>query len=149
MLTIRPATPTDIPALVQWNRAMAMETESRALDAAVLTKGVAAVLDEPRRGFYLLAERAGAPCGGLLVTCEWSDWRNGDFWWLQSVYVEVAARGQGVFRALYDAVESRARAAGAVGIRLYVERDNRRAQAVYAARGMHATAYHLYEHEFV
>lgn len=145
MPTIRPAIASDVPQLVAWNAEMAQETEGKALDRAVLARGVAAVLDDPRRGFYLIAEEAGTPQGGLLVTREWSDWRNGDFWWLQSVYVQPEARGRGVFGALFAAVEARARAAGAVGLRLYVERDNARAQRVYAARGMRPTAYHLYE----
>lgn len=148
MPTIRPATRADLAHLVDWNRAMAAETEAKNLDRATLEAGVAAVFDDARRGFYLVAEESARAVGGLLVTFEWSDWRNGAFWWLQSVYVEPSARGRGVFHALYASVETRARAAGAVGLRLYVERDNHRAQAVYAARGMAPTAYHLYEVEF-
>jgi GNAT superfamily N-acetyltransferase len=145
MPTIRPATVADAPHLVDWNLAMARETEAKGLDRDVLARGVAAVFDEPRRGFYLIAERDGVAAGGLLVTYEWSDWRNGDFWWIQSVYVVPAARRGGVFRALYADVERRARAAGAVGIRLYVEVDNARAQQTYADLGMHRCRYHMYE----
>lgn len=144
-LQIRPATRADLPALVDWNAAMARETEGKTLDRAVLARGVAAVFDEPRRGFYLVAERAGAAVGGLLVTYEWSDWRCGDFWWIQSVYVEPAARRGGVFRALYAEVERRARAAGAAGLRLYVETENRRAQATYEGLGMARCHYFMYE----
>ena len=142
---IRPATREDIPALAAWNAAMAWETEAKRLDPAVLARGVAGVLDEPRRGFYLVAERDGAAAGGLLVTYEWSDWRNGDFWWIQSVYVEPAARRGGVFRALHAAVVERARRAGAVGVRLYVETENRRAQATYEGLGMARCHYFMYE----
>jgi GNAT superfamily N-acetyltransferase len=145
MPIIRPATRVDIPHLVEWNVAMAAETEAKSLDRDVLACGVAAVFDDPRRGFYLVAEEDHAAVGGLLVTFEWSDWRNGDFWWLQSVYVAPAARGRGVFHALFAEVEACARAAGAVGLRLYVELENARAQAVYAARGMRRCAYHMYE----
>lgn len=145
MPVIRPATAGDITHLVDWNAAMAEETEGKTLDRTVLARGVSAVLDDPARGFYLIAEETGTPLGGLMVTREWSDWRNGDFWWLQSVYVRPEARGRGIFSALFAAVETRAREAGAVGLRLYVERDNTRAQRVYAARGMSPTAYHLYE----
>lgn len=104
-LSIRAAAPADINHLVDWNLAMAMETEAKTLDRAVLAAGVSAVLAQPRRGFYLVAERDGQPVGGLLVTYEWSDWRNGDFFWIQSVYVIDSARRGGVFRALYAAVE--------------------------------------------
>jgi GNAT superfamily N-acetyltransferase len=146
---LREASRADIAALVAFNAAMAWETEHKRLDPARLSPGVAAVFDDPRRGFYLVAERAGTPVGGLLVTFEWSDWRCGDWWWVQSVYVVPEARGQGVFGALYRAIEDRARSAGAVGLRLYVERDNRRAQRTYAALGMEETAYKMYEQAFV
>jgi GNAT superfamily N-acetyltransferase len=144
-LTIRPATRADVPDLAAWNAAMAQETEGKALDRAVLARGVQGVFDEPRRGFYLVAEQAGVAVGGLLVTYEWSDWRCGDFWWIQSVYVVPAARRGGVFRALYAAVRERARAAGAVGLRLYVETENQRAQRTYAELGMAPCHYLMYE----
>jgi ribosomal protein S18 acetylase RimI-like enzyme len=147
-LRVRDATSADQSALVQWNQAMAWETEHKALDPAVLARGVAAVLADPRRGFYLIAERAGAAVGCLMVTYEWSDWRAGDFWWIQSVYVAPAARRGGVFRALHAEVAQRARHAGAVGLRLYVESDNQRAQATYAQLGMTACHYLMYEQGF-
>ncbi|UGB45556.1 GNAT family N-acetyltransferase [Frateuria edaphi] len=143
--TIRLATRADIPNLVDWNAAMAQETEAKTLDRAMLARGVEGVFDEPRRGFYLLAERNGMPVGSLLVTYEWSDWRCGDFWWIQSVYVVPAARRGGVFRALYAAVRDKARAAGAVGLRLYVETENQRAQRTYAELGMEPCHYFMYE----
>ena len=138
----------DIPFIAQWNVAMAWETERKALDPAVLERGVAAVFDEPRRGFYLMATREGEPGGCLLVTYEWSDWRAGDFWWIQSVYVVEAARREGVFRQLYQDVQQRAKEAGAVGLRLYVETDNERAQRTYAGLGMARCHYYMYETEF-
>lgn len=145
---VRSAATTDVPFLVGCNAAMAAETEHKTLSRDVLAHGVQAVLGDPRRGFYLVAERAGEAAGCLLVTHEWSDWRNGDWWWLQSVYVCQAHRRCGVFRALYAEVEQRARVAGAVGLRLYVERANVRAQRTYAALGMHAEPYLMLGLEF-
>lgn len=144
-LTIRPALPADLAALVAWNAAMAWETEQKKLDPDVLARGVRGVFDQSQRGFYLLAERDGEAVGSLLVTREWSDWRSGDFWWVQSVYVVPAARRGGVFRALYADVEQRARVAGAVGLRLYVETGNQQAQATYEGLGMQRCHYFMYE----
>ena len=145
---IRDAEPRDLDTLVGFNCAMALETEHKVLDPACLRRGVAGVFDDPRRGFYLIAEHAGTVAGGLMVTFEWSDWRCGDWWWVQSVYVRPEHRGHGVFAALYGEVGRRARAAAAVGLRLYVERENRRAQRTYAALGMGETGYRLFEEEF-
>jgi ribosomal protein S18 acetylase RimI-like enzyme len=143
--TIRQAERGDIAAIAEWNRAMAWETERKELDAQVLWRGVAAVLDEPRRGFYLVAQRGGRAVGCLMVTYEWSDWRNGDFWWIQSVYVAPEARRGGVFRSLYVDVARRAKEAGAVGLRLYVETENARAQSTYRDLGMEQCHYFMYE----
>src|SRR5579859_816088 len=147
-ISIRSATRDDIADIAQWNVAMAWETEQKALDPAVLHRGVTAVFDEPRRGFYLVAEREGEPVGCLLVTYEWSDWRAGDFWWIQSVYVDESARRGGVFRQLYEDAQQRAKQAGAVGMRLYVETENERAQRTYAGLGMERCHYFMYEAEF-
>lgn len=145
-LRVRDATVADIAFLADGNAAMARETEHRRLDRDLLERGIAAVFAQPRRGFYLVCERAGEPLGCLLVTYEWSDWRNGEWWWLQSVYVMPAARRMGVFRALHAETLRRMLATpDAIGVRLYVERDNRRAQATYAGLGMAETAYRLYE----
>ncbi len=146
---IRDAVPADLDHLVAWNAAMAAETEARQLDPAVLARGVAGVFERPQRGFYLVAEHDGAAAGSLLVTYEWSDWRAGDFWWIQSVYVVPQARRAGVFRALYAEVSRRARAAGAVGLRLYVETENQRAQRTYAGLGMSPCHYLMYEQALV
>jgi ribosomal protein S18 acetylase RimI-like enzyme len=148
-LTIRRATADDVPALVAFNQAMAQETEGKGLDAEVLTSGVMAVLEDVQKGFYLVAEHTGDEddaVASLLITREWSDWRDGVFWWIQSVYVRPAWRRRGVFRALYAEVERRARAQGDVcGLRLYVERDNDIARRTYDALGMDETPYRLYE----
>lgn len=144
-LSIRAAAITDLADLAAWNAAMAWETEHKRLDPAILQRGISGVFEEPRRGFYLIAERDGVAVGSLLVTYEWSDWRCGDFWWIQSVYVIPAARRGGVFRALYTTVEQRAAAAGAAGLRLYVETENDRAQTTYAELGMQRCPYFMYE----
>jgi len=147
-ITIRIATRDDITHIAQWNSAMAWETERKVLEPAVITRGVTAVFDEPRRGFYLVAERAGEPAGCLLITYEWSDWRAGDFWWIQSVYVVELARREGVFRQLYEDAKQRAKQSGAVGLRLYVETENERAQRTYTGLGMERCHYFMYEAEF-
>lgn len=157
-IKVRQAVRDDTVSLVAFNQAMAQETEDRELSATVLRPGVAAVFDDARHGFYLVATApaqasAGADesqvVGSLMVTYEWSDWRNGNFWWVQSVYVLPQWRRQGIYRSLYDEVRRLARAAGNVcGVRLYVERDNRRAQGVYETLGMEETVYRLYEEEF-
>lgn len=143
--SIRDATIDDLPHLLAWNAAMAWETEHKQLDPAVLERGIRGVFAQARRGFYLIAEIDGAAVGSLLVTYEWSDWRCGDFWWIQSVYVTEPARRGGVFRTLYAEVEQRARRAGAVGLRLYVETENQRAQATYEGLGMQRCQYWMYE----
>lgn len=145
---IRLAARADAANIAAWNTAMAWETERKALDAATIARGVDAVFDEPRRGFYLVAERRGEPVGCLLITYEWSDWRAGDFWWIQSVYVVESARREGVFRTLYEEARQRASQAGAVGLRLYVETENERAQRTYAGLGMEQCHYFMYEAEF-
>ena len=149
-LRVRPAYPRDLTALVEFNRALARETESRELDPELLRRGASAVFEDPARGSYYLAVRGEEPLGGLLLTNEWSDWRNGVFWWIQSVYVVPSARGTGVFRMLYEHILERARASRDVcGLRLYVDHDNRSAQDVYAALGMTAARYRMFEVDFV
>ncbi len=148
-LGVRPATPADREALVAGNAQMAFETEQLVLDPARLAAGVDAVLSDPQKGFYLVADANGRVVGHLLVTYEWSDWRNGWWLWIQSVYVFPEARRGGVYRALHEAVRARVAThpEPVAGIRLYVERDNTRAQATYAALGMRETAYRLWEEE--
>ena len=147
--SIRNATRADLATLVDFNAAMAWETEHKRLDRELLARGIGGVFDDARRGFYLVAERGGTVVGALLVTFEWSDWRNGDWWWIQSVYVAEGARRGGVFSALYADVERRARAAGGVvGLRLYVEHENTRAQRTYLALGMSEAHYRMFEKPF-
>lgn len=125
---------------------MARETERRELDEQTVRRGVRAVLEDPRLGVYYVARLRGKVAGQMMVTYEWSDWRNGLFWWIQSVYVAPAHRGSGVYRALHHHVESRARhAPGVCGLRLYVESENTVAQRVYEKLGMQPTSYRLYE----
>lgn len=144
-VVVRAATAADIDAIVEFNAAMAMETESKTLSPDILRSGVTAVFDDPRRGFYRVAEVDGVVAGCLMITFEWSDWRNGDWWWLQSVYVEPEFRRCGVFRALYDAIERAAQSTPrVVGVRLYVEKENRRAQDTYESLGMHEADYLMF-----
>jgi GNAT superfamily N-acetyltransferase len=146
-LTIRRATPADVGILVEFNAALALETEHKRLRTDVLTAGVRAVFDDPSRGFYTVAtDENGEIVGQMMVTYEWSDWRNGWFWWIQSVFVRLDARRRGVFRLLYREIERMAAAdPGVIGLRLYVERENSRARATYAAMGMTETTYGLME----
>ncbi len=147
-MRIRAANPGDIETLAGFNLAMALETEDRALDRERLRAGVDGVFADPRRGFYRIAEVDGDSIGALLVTFEWSDWRNADWWWIQSVYVKPAQRGRGVFSTLFETVEGEARSAGACGLRLYVERDNLRAQQTYRRLRMDESHYLMYERAF-
>jgi ribosomal protein S18 acetylase RimI-like enzyme len=136
-LKIRDATIDDCEIIAGFNSAMARETEGRPLPAETVRRGVAAVLEDRAKGRYWVAETGGEIVGQLMVTYEWSDWRNGMLWWIQSVYVDGAFRRQGVFTALYRHVESLALAEpGVGGIRLYVEHANQRAQQTYEALGM-------------
>ncbi len=136
----------DVAAITQFNIAMAAETEDLTLDPQTVHAGVAAVVSDDRRGFYLVARSDGKAVGSLMITYEWSDWRNGNLWWIQSVYVVPSARKQGIFRLLYDNVIYLAKQRGdAAGVRLYVEKDNRGAQEVYQKLGMSETAYRVFE----
>ena len=131
---IREATAADRPTIAGFNSLMAEETEGKALDPDVVGPGVGAVLNDPTKGRYWLATVDGEAAGQIMVTYEWSDWRNGMLWWIQSVYVAQRFRRQGVFSALYKHVESVARADKNVrGLRLYVENSNERAQDTYRA----------------
>jgi ribosomal protein S18 acetylase RimI-like enzyme len=146
-LTLRRAVPTDVAVVTEFNARLAFETENKALDRTTLEAGVSAVLADSSRGQYYVAEdEKGLIVGQLLITTEWSDWRNGWFWWIQSVYVREEARQSGVFRALYEHVAGLAQYQGdVIGLRLYVERDNLRAQKTYDRLGMSTTDYLLLE----
>jgi GNAT superfamily N-acetyltransferase len=155
---IRAAEPADADLLAQWAQAMALETEHRQLDADTVRAGVAAAIADPAKARYFVAmedavlvggETIGMAVGTLMVTCEWSDWRNGDWWWIQSVYVTAQHRRQGIFAAMYRHVQQLAQETpGVIGLRLYVERDNAVAQRTYAALGMHDAGYAIQEQAF-
>ncbi len=148
-IRIREGRPEDAPVLAEYNRRMALETENKELDSETVSRGVAQGLLQPDKCRYFVAESEGEVVGQAMVTCEWSDWRNGDLWWIQSVYVHPDHRRQGIFTRLFRHIESLAReAAGVCGLRLYVEEDNAVGQAVYKKLGMSHTGYQVYEREF-
>lgn len=150
-VSIRQATAEDRDRIVLFNQAMAKETEGRMLDRGPVTRGVEAMLADPARGRYFVAlDEGNAPgeaeiVGQLAVTTEWSDWRNGDIWWIQSVYVARSHRRRGIYGQLHRHVRAMAREAGVIGLRLYVERDNEAAQSTYVALGMSPSSYVMYE----
>lgn len=145
-LSIRRAGPADAAVVAEFNQLLALESEAKTLDAAVLSAGVAAGLDDSSKSIYFLAEEDGEAVGQMMYTTEWSDWRNGWFWWIQSVYVRPQARRRGVFRALFEHVHLAARDDGQViGLRLYVERENRVAQKTYQSMGMEPAGYLVFE----
>ncbi len=146
---IRGAVVGDAETIAEYNRRLAWETEHLQLDPAVVLRGVEALIRDPSKGEYFVAEATGNSVSGVIgqccVTYEWSDWRNGNMWWFQSVYVQADWRARGVFRGLFDHVHQAAVSQGVVGLRLYVEEDNRTAQEVYRRRGMRQTAYRVFE----
>ena len=149
-MTIREARPDSVDVLVRFNAAMAEETEGKSLDIERLTRGVKAIFEAPEKGFYIVAEVEGCVVGSLLITYEWSDWRNATFWWIQSVYVKPDWRRQGIYRAMHDWVHAAARSRPDIcGIRLYVDLDNETAQNTYASLGMVRAHYDLFEIDFV
>lgn len=148
MKRIREATLADLDFVVRAQLAMAAESEELELDLATVQAGVRGVLDRPDRGFYLVAEVDGRARGCMLVLSEWSDWRNREVWWLHSVYVVPEARREGLFRALHAHVSELGKQRGAAGLRLYVDRRNDRAKAVYRALGMTDEHYELFEQMF-
>ena len=145
-MNIRVATAADADALIEFNQAMALETEGKRLDPETIRRGVTAVFGDTQNGFYVVADEDGRIVGGLMVTFEWSDWRNGWFWWIQSVYIRPEARGRQIYSQLYQFVKDRAAEAGNVcGFRLYVETENSHARRVYEKLGMAASHYLMYE----
>jgi ribosomal protein S18 acetylase RimI-like enzyme len=147
-MNIRIATATDAGSLVVFNQAMALETEGKTLADEKISPGVAAVFGDEKKGFYVVVENESKIIGGMMVTYEWSDWRNAWFWWIQSVYILPEMRGQKLYSRMYDFVKAQAAEAGNVcGFRLYVETDNAHAQKVYDAVGMQASHYLMYEEE--
>lgn len=156
---VREAVLGDVGILAEYNLRLAWETEHRRLEPTVVRLGVEALIRDRSKGIYFVADAAPTPgdspeagrgvgvIGQCCVTYEWSDWRNGNLWWFQSVYVEASWRAKGVFRSLYDHVVAVAVQEGVVGLRLYVEEDNHTAQEVYRRRGMHRTSYRVFERE--
>ncbi len=145
-MIIRQALAQDAAELAEFNISMARETESVELIPDVIRAGVEAMIQHPERGFYLVVELDNGIQASLMVTTEWSDWRNGTFWWIQSVYVRPRYRRQGLYRELYERVKELAEQDSSVcGFRLYVERDNRIAQQTYASLGMLETEYKIFE----
>lgn len=145
-MKIRKARLTDATILADFNSRLAWETEQLKLDAQTIQRGVRAVLKDDGKGTYFVAEIEGEVVGQLLITSEWSDWRNGNFWWIQSVYVAAEHRQAGVFRRLFEHVQILAQSRRDVcGLRLYVEKHNDRAQHTYAKLGMTKTHYEIFE----
>jgi ribosomal protein S18 acetylase RimI-like enzyme len=147
-ILIRSAGSDDAAIIADYNAAMALETEHKQLDAALLRAGVEQAIAQPEGARYFLAEIDRRVVGQLMITFEWSDWRNGMFWWIQSVYVHPDFRSRGIFKELYRHVERLARQAGACGLRLYVERENRAAQEVYQRLGMRDAGYAVFERDW-
>lgn len=146
-MNIRIATKNDVDALVEFNQAMALETEGKQLDPQIVEPAVRSVFTDTEKGFYVVAEDDNLIVGGLLVTYEWSDWRNAWWWWIQSVYIRPEGRGKRVYSLLYDFVKAKASDAGAYGIRLYVETENVHAQRVYEKVGMQRSNYIMYDEQ--
>jgi len=145
-IRIRDARLEDLDRIADFNAAMALETEQKALCRTILDRGVRRLLEDPQRGQYFLAETEGTVVGQIMYTLEWSDWRDGWFWWIQSVYVDERYRGRQVFSKLYGHLESLAqRDVDVIGIRLYVDHDNHIAQEVYQALGMTMSGYRVME----
>lgn len=149
-LLVRIGEGIDAKALAKFNIAMAWETEQKRLSPDVVAKGVQTLLSNPRYGFYVVAEVHHEVVGSLMVTYEWSDWRDAVFWWIQSVYVRPEFRKQGIFRRLYEFVKEKASQEQHVcGLRLYVEQDNIPAQNTYKKIGMSQAPYRFYEELFI
>ncbi len=147
--SIRPAEMADLDTIIDFNQKMAMETEGKSLAPGTIRHGVLAVLSDPAKGAYHLAKGDIGTVGQMMITLEWSDWRNGNFWWIQSVYVRPEIRGHKVFSMLYRHVEQLGRQdSSCCGLRLYVERENIHARSVYSKLGMMLTRYDLMETEF-
>jgi ribosomal protein S18 acetylase RimI-like enzyme len=148
-IVVRPGAAADLDFIVDCNARLARETEEKQLDAAKLRRGVESLLETPAKGRYYIAELDRRPAGQIMFTSEWSDWRNGFFWWIQSVYVVPQARRSGVFTALFRHLERLARDDAQVcGLRLYVDRANEAAQRTYRRLGLEVTHYQLMEVEF-
>ncbi len=145
-ISIREANPKDHSSIVAFQLEMAIETEGFALDKDTVEKGVLRIFDEPFRGKYFVAETDKILCGSLLIVKEWSDWRNGDVWWIHSVYVPPEMRKAKVFSQMYEYIKAQVNKDENIkGLRLYVEKKNSIAQKAYERLGMKSDHYHMYE----
>ena len=145
-MEIRRAIPEDWSAIASFQVAMALETEDVNLDPIVVEKGVKAVFNDPSKGHYFVADDNGEVVGSLMITFEWSDWRNGNVWWIQSVYIKADYRRKGVFSQMYKHIKSIVEADENLrGIRLYVDKTNQKAQKTYANLGMDSHHYCMFE----
>jgi ribosomal protein S18 acetylase RimI-like enzyme len=145
MISIRKATPSDAPAIIDFQLRMAWETEKLELDRGTVTKGVNAVFADESRGQYYVGDEDVQVVASLLITNEWSDWRNCNIWWFQSVYVLPDFRRQGIFRRMYNFIKDQAEKQDIAGLRLYVETNNLRARKTYESLGMSTEHYSFYE----
>ena len=145
-INVRKANQKDAVSIVEMNKAMALEAESLILQENVITSGVLNCLEDDKKGMYFVAENDGVIVGQLMFTFEWSDWRNGWIWWIQSVYVNPQYRGMGVFKSLFEHVEMLALSrSDVVALRLYVEINNISAKEVYKKMGMYHAGYEVYQ----
>ena len=144
-ILIRAATPDDALDIAQFQIDMALETEDTKLDPETVRTAVKKVFDDPQKGFYLVGVHDGEVVSSLMITFEWSDWRNSNLWWIQSVFVKPDVRGRGVFRQMYQRVMELARQNDVMFVRLYVEVENERAQRVYESLGMKRMPYYVYD----
>ncbi len=145
MISIRKARPEDAPSIIDFQQKMAWETEEFKLQCDVVSKGVYGVFENTTRGQYWVAEDSSKVVASLLITYEWSDWRNTNVWWFQSVYVLPDYRRKGIFRSMYSAIKNEADKEGVAGLRLYVEINNKRAQLTYESLAMKSEHYTMYE----
>ena len=147
-MKIRKADKNDFEIIAEYNYNLAYETEDKKLDKDILIKGVKRILSDETKGIYHVCEVDGKVVGQIMYTYEWSDWRNGTFIWVQSVYVHKDYRGKGIFKALYNKVKEICDSSNEyVGVRLYVERENYNAQKTYQKIGMSECNYYMYEYE--
>ncbi len=145
-MEVRKAKTIELIHIVSFQQKMAMETESLELDSNILNKGVQAVFDDPAKGTYYVAVENDNIIGSLMITYEWSDWRNGQVYWIQSVYVLPEHRGKGVYKQMYLHLKEQVEKSPDVrGLRLYVEKDNVNAQKVYSKLGMDGEHYKMFE----
>ncbi|MDO4462711.1 MAG: GNAT family N-acetyltransferase [Bacteroidia bacterium] len=144
-ITIKIAESTDIEAITSFQVDMALESEETTLNMTQVRKGVQSIIEDESKGKYFIAYTNNSPIGSLMLTKEWSDWNNGWYWWIQSVYVKPEYRRQGVFTALYSHVREVAKTSNVIQLRLYVDKTNLLAQQTYQKLGMHDSHYYIYE----